>query len=181
VQPQTISIQPLLLRPVQPADAEAIFLACQDPSIAQWTAKIPVDYTREDADEFVNVITPAGWEKDTDYTWAICEPAADVLLGVIGLHRQEAGRAELGYWMSRESRGRGLATQAATEVCRYAVEVLGLDVVYWTAIAGNEASRRIAERVGFQVFGPVRGLVNQRGTWRDGWVGTLLRGDRQWS
>jgi hypothetical protein len=45
VQPQTISIQPLLLRPVLPTDTDAIFRACQDPSIAQWTAKVPFDYT----------------------------------------------------------------------------------------------------------------------------------------
>ena len=54
---------------------------------------------------------------------------------------------------------------------------LGLDVVHWQAVAGNWASRRAAWAVGFRVEGLVRGLLADRGSRQDGWIGSLRRGD----
>ena len=47
----------------------------------------------------------------------------------------------------------------------------------WWAHAGNWASRKLAWRLGFSFDGTVRQWLPQRGELRDGWVGTLLRGE----
>jgi RimJ/RimL family protein N-acetyltransferase len=53
----------------------------------------------------------------------------------------------------------------------------GIDVMYWRAQVGNWASRRVAGRCGFRMEGTVRGLLEQRGERRDGWIGSLRRGE----
>lgn len=177
MQPQTISTEPLHIRPVQVTDADAIYLACQDELIQKWTVAVPIPYERRHAEEFVRVIVPAGWAAGTDLTWAIEEPSAQQLLGVISLNRIAHGSAEVGYWLSPTARGHGVAANALAQVCRAGFERFGLQSIQWRALVGNEASRRVAERVGFEVSGPVRRSHLQRGAWRDGWVGTLLPDD----
>jgi RimJ/RimL family protein N-acetyltransferase len=60
----------------------------------------------------------------------------------------------------------------------WAFETLGLDVVHWSAVAGNWASRRVAWSVGFRVEGTVRGWLPLRDDRADAWIGSLRRGDR---
>jgi RimJ/RimL family protein N-acetyltransferase len=59
----------------------------------------------------------------------------------------------------------------------WAFDAMELEAVHWRANVGNWASRRVAWGCGFRVEGTVRELLAQRGERRDGWVGSLLRGD----
>jgi RimJ/RimL family protein N-acetyltransferase len=59
-------------------------------------------------------------------------------------------RGEVGYWLLRAARGRGLATRAVRLVCAYAFERLGLERLELFTLPGNAASERVAERAGFQ-------------------------------
>lgn len=51
---------------------------------------------------------------------------------------------------------------------------LGLAGIHWSAVAGNDPSRRVAEKTGFRIEGHVRGLLMRRGERLDGWMGSLL-------
>ena len=153
------------------ADIEPIYQACQDPQVQEWTVAIPVPYARADAESFVTHICPLGWAEDREYTWGIEEPGTHEFLGVIGLRIQDDDCSEVGYWLAPGARGRGVMTQALSAVCEFAFGRLGHDVVKWQAIVGNEASRRVAERVGFEIGPPVRGLLRRRGERLDGWIG----------
>ncbi|HEX4019388.1 MAG TPA: GNAT family N-acetyltransferase [Frankiaceae bacterium] len=177
VLPEAISDEPLQIRPLANTDIEPIFQACQDPEIPRWTVAIPSPYTHGDAEWFVTEYCPASWADGSECTWGIADPATAELLGVIGLRNLGDGCGEVGYWLATGGRGRGAATQAVALVSRFGFERLGYQAVRWQAIEGNEASRRVAERVGFRVSGPVRRLLNQRGLWRDAWIGTLLPTD----
>ena len=55
-------------------------------------------------------------------------------------------RAELGYYAAPKARGKGYMTEALRAVLGYAFDPLGLglETVRWTALAGNEASERVA-------------------------------------
>jgi RimJ/RimL family protein N-acetyltransferase len=177
VQPEAIAYEPLHIRPLANTDTEPIYLACQDPLVQRWTVSIPVPYTRADAEWFVTDHCPASWAEDREYTWAIADPSTSELLGVISLRILGAGLGEVGYWLAPAARGRGVATQALARVCRHAFDRLGHEAIRWQAMVGNEASRRVAERVGFQVSTPVRALLERRGELVDGWIATLLPGD----
>jgi ribosomal-protein-alanine N-acetyltransferase len=65
-------------------------------------------------------------------------------------------RGEVGYWLLREARGRGLATRAVQLVCEYAFDRLELERLELFTLPGNAASERVAERAGFQREGLLR-------------------------
>ncbi|MDQ1625080.1 MAG: hypothetical protein QOJ49_578, partial [Actinomycetota bacterium] len=54
---------------------------------------------------------------------------------------------------------------------------LGLGRVEWLAHVGNDASRRVAEKVGFVYEGMQRAKCHQRGVRYDAWVAGLLPGE----
>jgi RimJ/RimL family protein N-acetyltransferase len=164
-----------LSRPVE-ADVDAIFEACQDADIQRYTT-VPSPYVRQHAEEFVAKVA-ADWANTAHVTWAMRHDGE--LAGMIGLHRLDgSGTGELGYWVARPARGRGLLAEAARAVVDwgFAVDGLDLDRIEWRAVVGNTASARAGRALGFRYEGLVRrGLVSQRGR-DDGWIAALLRDD----
>ncbi len=57
---------------------------------------------------------------------------------------------ETGYWVAPKYVGRGMATEAANAAIRYAFGHLGAKAITIGFSEGNEASRRIVEKLGFQ-------------------------------
>jgi [ribosomal protein S5]-alanine N-acetyltransferase len=77
-------------------------------------------------------------------------------VGTIGfehLVRGEEKTADLGYWVDRAQRGRGIASQAVVLAVEYAFSALGLGRVRANVQPDNVASRRVLERTGFQLAG----------------------------
>ena len=156
-------------------DVDRITTLCQDPDVSRWTT-MPRPYARGDAEDFLTALVEPGWAQASSATWAVRDPGTRTLHGMVGVGL--TGDSEIGFWLEPGVRGRGWMTRAARLACSAAFEV-GVDHVRWKAIVGNEASRRVALRVGFQLDGTVRRLVEQRGEWRDGWIGTLLPDELQ--
>lgn len=65
----------------------------------------------------------------------------------------EARHCDTGYWVRKSAQGHGIATETANALVRYAFGALGMQRLGLTHSSGNEASRRIAERLGFQFEG----------------------------
>jgi RimJ/RimL family protein N-acetyltransferase len=57
---------------------------------------------------------------------------------------------ETGYWVSPQYAGQGMATEAANAAIRYAFGHLGAKAISIGYFDGNEASRRIVEKLGFE-------------------------------
>jgi RimJ/RimL family protein N-acetyltransferase len=72
------------------------------------------------------------------------------------------------------ARARGIATDSVRVLCRWAFDVLGLDLIEWRAEVGNLASRRVAEKAGFRVEAVLRQRLVHRGMRVDAWVGSML-------
>ena len=68
-----------------------------------------------------------------------------------GLHDidWQGHQCDIGYWVRKSALGRGLATEAGNALVRYAFGALGMRRIGLTHSRGNEASRRIAEKLGF--------------------------------
>lgn len=70
---------------------------------------------------------------------------------------------EVGYWLGREYWGRGLMTVAVAAFCAWVGPAHGLSRLTARVFAGNEASRRVIERCGFEHEGTQRGAVRKEG------------------
>lgn len=173
--PPVLSDGVILLRALEPADADRITEACQDPLIMRWTT-VPSPYERAMAETWVAERTADWWSTPT---WAITAGDAQ-WAGSIDLRPDGAGSASVGYLIAPWMRRRELATRALRLACAWGFQMLGLEVITWIAHADNEPSRAVAERVGFRIHQDVArlGLPN-RGTRVDARTGELLPSDLQ--
>ena len=146
------------LRPFAEGDVPAIAAACQDPEIPRWTA-VPSPYTEADARQWL--------ESDEEESFAVVDKASDELLGSIGVRYLDGGIGEVGYWVKREARGRGVATRALGLIARWALVDKGLGRFQLRADVANEASQRVAEKAGFVREGVLRSALAFKGERRD--------------
>ncbi|MFE9606926.1 GNAT family N-acetyltransferase [Streptomyces sp. NPDC006012] len=173
--PVTLTTARLLLRTVGPRDNDAVHGAAQDPDIQRWTT-IPSPYLPEHARGFTEQQVPEGWANGSMYTFGVFLPSGD-LAGMLGLTMRTLGVTEVGFWATREHRGRGYITEATVTASRWAFTDLCVDRVEWRAEVGNHASRAVVERAGFTIEGTLRSAINNKGVRRDCWVGSLLPSD----
>jgi RimJ/RimL family protein N-acetyltransferase len=140
------------LRPPSAADVDAITEACQDPKIPRWT-RVPSPYTRAHAVDFVDRSVRT-WDQGSDAPFVIVDAESGALLGAIGVHRfgGEDDGPEVGYWLERSARGRGVATRALRLVSAWACRDLGVRLLLQADVR-NAASRRVAEKAGFRYVG----------------------------
>lgn len=91
--------------------------------------------------------------------WAAVEKSSGDVVGYCGLAR-EPGRCagdegELGYRLARAFWGRGYALESAQAVCRYGIQKLGLRRIVATIDPHNQASIRLADRLGMRREGEI--------------------------
>lgn len=82
--------------------------------------------------------------------------------------------AKIGYFIAREFSGKGIATSAVRRVLAYCFEQLKLNRVELRCAAGNEPSKRVAERLGFVREGVLRQEEYLNGVFVDQHVYGLL-------
>jgi RimJ/RimL family protein N-acetyltransferase len=154
----TLEDEVVLLRPFDKGDVPAIVAACQDPEIPRWTS-VPSPYTEADA---------VAWlESDVEESFAVVDRSTGELLGSIGVRYLDSAVGEVGYWMKREARGRGLATRALALLSRWALVEKSLARFQLRADVENVASQRVAEKAGFVREGVLRSSLELMGERRD--------------
>lgn len=101
------------------------------------------------------------------------------LAGVSGFRMLDAENraAEIGYWLREDFGGRGIMMSCCRALVRHGFESLGLNRISLAAAVENRRSRRVAERLGFQLEG-----IRREGEWLydhfvDLAVYSLLRND----
>ena len=143
------------LRPWTPADADAVFAACQDPGIQQWTT-VPSPYTREDAVAYVSTVAPQAWD-DGGAVFAVEDLETGEIAGSIGAHGMSDGVAHIGYWTAPGGRGRGLTSDALRTLVRWLFQERGAARAELVVEPANAASIRVAPAVtasSFAVLAP---------------------------
>jgi RimJ/RimL family protein N-acetyltransferase len=156
------------LRPFERNDVEAIVAACQDPEIPRWTS-VPSPYTEADA---------LAWlESGEEESFAVVDRSSGELLGSIGVRFPDDGLAEVGYWVAKEARGRGVATRALVLVSAWVFERADVGRLQLRADTKNLASQRVAEKAGFVREGVLRSGLALKGERRDAVMYSLVRED----
>jgi RimJ/RimL family protein N-acetyltransferase len=134
------------LRNLELSDAEWITRACQDEEVQRWT-KVPRPYTREHAESFIE-------NKNGELaTWAIIDSRSQEPVGMIGIHHVINGVASIGYWVAPWGRKSGAASTALRIIPTLARRIGKAHTLQATIAETNTASRRTAERAGFELIG----------------------------
>ena len=147
----------IALREWREEDIPEIVRCTNDPEIPRWT-RVPEPNTEAHVREWFGA-----WPEDE---WHLCvTDDSGAILGSVGLMRGDAdsGRAEVGYWVAAEHRGRGIAP-AAVELISERAFAAGWHRLELHIDPDNVASRRVAEKAGFQFEGVLReyDLIKER-------------------
>jgi len=146
----------LRLRPLQDADADALFAIFSDPEVMRYWSTLPWTSLQQARDL---ITRDQAAHRSGDYVRLGLERRDDgVLIGnctLFGLNRGSR-RAEMGYGQLRAAWGRGYMGEALEALLHYGFGPLGLNRVEADIDPRNEASGRALERLGFQREGFLR-------------------------
>ena len=139
----------LVLRKMEPADAEALLFLRSDPTILQYLDRDPIHSTAEAA-LFIRHINDSV-DRNEGINWGISLKDDPALIGTIGFWRlqKEHFRAEIGYLLHPDHWGKGLVSEAIDAVMDYGWNVMGLHSVEANVNPGNSASIRVLQKAGF--------------------------------
>lgn len=149
-----------------------------DPSIARWTSHIPYPYRRSDALEWIERTTRER-RKGRTLSVVIVRRRDGRMLGGSGLHHldDEGTTGEVGYWICREFRGEGYASEAVRMMLTVGFRSLGLHRIEALVFPRNRASRRVVQRCGFRYEGCLRDEIRKDGRWRSSLLYSRLATD----
>jgi RimJ/RimL family protein N-acetyltransferase len=146
----------LRLRPYRADDVQAMFALYSDPRVMRYWSFPPWTELAQARTYLERAL--AGMDSGEIFPWAIAERDSDRLIGALtlfSLHVEQL-RAEVGYSLSPDHQGRGLAAEALRCGLAFAIDSLGLLRVEADIDPRNEASARLLERLGFQREGLLR-------------------------
>ena len=151
--PQEIETERLVLRSYRREQAKAAFEAVEESRehlrahMAGFSARVA---TLDDAVAWIADLA-SQFELRTTLGYAVVRRDDGAMLGGAGLHRPDWGarRFEVGYWLRASAVGCGFASEASRALTRMAFEKLAARRVCLHCDATNDASRKVAERLGF--------------------------------
>ncbi|MFA9422749.1 MAG: GNAT family N-acetyltransferase [Sedimentibacter sp.] len=140
----------LILRHWATSDADSLYEYAKDPLVGP-SAGWPVHTNVENSRTIIKDVLSA------DETYAVCLKENNKAIGSIGLLIGKKSNiditkdeAEIGYWIGVPFWGQGLIPEAVKEIMRYAFDDLGLKGLWCGYFDGNDKSRRVQEKCGFQ-------------------------------
>jgi RimJ/RimL family protein N-acetyltransferase len=175
--PPILTTARLTLRPFVEADAEPLFQHASNPNATRFT---PWDHHKSVADTtaFVRDYAQLRYREGAAEPYAITlTPDLANPVGACGCFwsSQPNKTMELGYWIAEPFWGRGLAAEACRAVLEYAWREIKPERIQARVIAGNTASVRVLEKLGFQYEGTLRRALLRRGNQEDVMIYAVLR------
>ena len=142
----------IVLREWHRSDIPALVAAIDGLEGRHWLQSIPDPYTPADAEQYIS-FTRTQLTAGAAAELVIVVDGA--LAGAVGLRLvgPDGGAGEIGYWVAEAMRGRGVASTAARLLSDFGIETLGLRRIELHAAVANTASRRVAEKAGFELEG----------------------------
>ena len=164
----------LLLRPLRVSDTEDMFAYAKDPSVTRyllWRPHPNTEHTRAYL-EYLGGRYRIGMH----YEWAVVLKAESRMIGTCGFVTVDCANnaAEIGYVLNPQYRGQGLMPEAVRRVLRFGFDMLSLHRIEARYMIGNDASRRVMEKVGMQFEGVRRDGIFVKGAYRDVGICAIL-------
>lgn len=173
----TLQTERLLLRPFTDADGDDLFALQSDAQVLRYWDSPPWTDRSSVAGFMAGCRRLA--ESGSGARVAIERGSDQAFIGwcTFNSWNPDFRSASLGYCLTRESWGRGYATEAAHALLRWAFDTFDLNRVQAEADTRNGASARVLEKLGFVREGTLREDCIVNGDVSDSWVYGLLRRD----
>lgn len=140
----------LVLRPWQPSDHRALLDLVRGSlaELSPWLDWCRAGYDDTDAAAWI-AFSEQAWVSGREYPFAVLD-AAGTLLGSVGLNQFNNTHrlANLGYWTGAPFRGQAIAARASRIICTHAFSTLPLHRIEVVILPENQASQRVAEKLG---------------------------------
>jgi len=150
---KTLTTQRLILREFREEDLDDFYGYAKNPNVGPNAGWKP----HESKEESLQMLRSFIHQKEA---WAIIDKNANKVIGSIGLHndvRRNNYRVKmLGYVLDEAYWGKGLMTEAAKRVIKYAFEDLNLDLISVYHYPFNIGSKRVIQKCGFHYEGTLR-------------------------
>jgi len=148
----TLQTERLILRQLRESDLDAYAEMCGDAEVMRYIGN-GQPMSRDDAWRSMAVML-GHWQLRGYGQWALEEKASRVMVGRAGFWEPEGWPAfEVGWMLRRAFWGRGFATEAARVALDHAFRQMGRTHVISLIRVGNQASVRVAERIGERLEG----------------------------
>jgi ribosomal-protein-alanine N-acetyltransferase len=138
----------LILRSATLIDFKASHQLLSDPEVMHFSLKGP--YSEQQTADFIQDCIQKT-QKNQPTLLAVIDRETEQLIGYCGFYMQKINgveEVELGYRLSKQHWGKGLATEAAIAMQKYAFDEMGLTRLISIIDTNNLASIRVAEKVG---------------------------------
>ena len=123
---------------------------------------LPYPYTESDAEYYISEML----DSDPDNAFAFAVTVNGKVVGSIGAFRGSNihhRTAELGYYIAQPYWGKGVATKAVNQICRYVFENSDVIRIYAEPFSWNKASCRVLEKNGFKLEGTLHSNAVKNG------------------
>lgn len=161
------------LRPFHPDDLHSLVKHANDPSVAaHLTDSFPHPFTEAFGRNFIQ-------QAQQSPPLRRCIDIAGECVGAIGLHPKTdlwQRNLELGYWLAREQRGKGIITDAIGQMVHLGfAEFPEVTRIYASPFGRNIASQKALEKAGFTLEATLLGTLVKNGHVEDEWIYAVRR------
>lgn len=167
----------LILRQVTNDDAKSLLTYFSDTDVMRYYGLEPFKSIDDALDEI-------SWyksifEKGTGIRWGISLKGSDKIIGSCGFFNRavEHSRTEIGYELSKEYWGKGIAGEALESVVKYGFQNLQLERIEALVEPANLASLKLLDKMGFEKEGLLRHYEFTCGKFDDLYIYSILKSD----
>lgn len=176
--PSDVATHRLEVRAFRRRDTEPLLDAVRESlsELHQWLPWAHLAYGRTDALRFVRE-TSRAWREAKAFDYAIRrhDDSSRHVGNVSIWYVSKTFRAgEIGYWVRTSDVGKGVCTEATASIVRLGFESLNLHRIMLRIAVGNDASERVATKLGFIKEGVLRDELQVHGTWMDHTIWGML-------
>jgi RimJ/RimL family protein N-acetyltransferase len=157
-------------------DIDAIVEGANDIGVYEGTLRMPYPYTTKNAENYVKGCEKQSAEFGKPMKWQI-RTNTGTFAGSISLHNQygkDSHRDEIGYWIGKAHRNKGLMTDTIKAFAQLAFEHYGLIRLEATIFDSNIASQKVVEKCGFIYEGTLKKAYFKDGKYIDGKLYALV-------
>ena len=123
--------------------------------LGQWLPWVEYTKTIENSIEFLknSILFNQGGQRLTTFIFCKQKLVGSVILVKISKKNKSS---ELGYWVSQDVEGQGLATQSCKRLIKYVFSQMDIHRIEINAITENKKSIAVAKKLGFSYEGNIR-------------------------